>query len=176
MLALTRPYTTCSAEGSAATSEYISVSDASIGAEKLRNMVEGSPNMWLTAGYFNEASEKAFAEKLCVKLVIICNSGSGANLLAISALASPSLDTRHFFAGNILHQPVLTKAKMSSRVSTGEQKLSCDLTEADYAALPRTDFIVQRTFGIDMAQNNTMQDMPRTGESIHVFIKQDESY
>ena len=70
---------------------YIPASGKKLGEEELCNMIEASLDMWLTAGRFNAAFEKKFAEKLGVKYALTTNSGSSANLLALTALTSPKL-------------------------------------------------------------------------------------
>jgi len=71
-----------------------------IGGPELHNMVEASLDGWLTTGRFNEAFERRLAEFLGVKHVLTTNSGSSANLLAFSALTSPSLGERALRAGD----------------------------------------------------------------------------
>ena len=71
-----------------------------IGTEELQNMVEASLDGWLTTGRFNAAFEQGLARFLGVKYVLTCNSGSSANLLALSALTSPELGARALKAGD----------------------------------------------------------------------------
>ncbi len=71
-----------------------------IGASEMRLMVESSLDGWLTAGRFNDAFEKKLAQFLQVKHVLTTNSGSSANLLAFSALTSPSLGKRAICPGD----------------------------------------------------------------------------
>ena len=53
--------------------------------------VEASLDFWLTLGPYGEEFERALASKLGVRHVVLVNSGSSANLLAVSALTSPKL-------------------------------------------------------------------------------------
>jgi CDP-6-deoxy-D-xylo-4-hexulose-3-dehydrase len=71
-----------------------------IGGPELHNMVEASLDGWLTTGRFNEAFERRLAGFLGVKHVLTTNSGSSANLLAFSALTSPSLGDRAIRPGD----------------------------------------------------------------------------
>ncbi len=71
-----------------------------IGAAELKNMVEASLDGWLTTGRFNDAFEKKLAAFLGVKHVLTTNSGSSANLLAFTALTSPSLGLRALQPGD----------------------------------------------------------------------------
>ncbi|MEA3641482.1 MAG: lipopolysaccharide biosynthesis protein RfbH [Lamprobacter sp.] len=69
------------------------------GAE-LHNMVEAALDGWLTTGRFNDAFEQRLAEFLGVKHLITVNSGSSANLIALSALTSPKLGERAIRPGD----------------------------------------------------------------------------
>ena len=80
--------------------KYIPASGKNIGAEELVNMIDASLDMWLTAGRFNNEFEKTFAKKLGVKYAMTCNSGSSANLLAMSALTSPLLGEKALHKGD----------------------------------------------------------------------------
>ena len=71
-----------------------------IGAAELRNMVDASLDGWLTTGRFNTAFEQRLAQFLGVKHAITTNSGSSANLLAVSALTSPQLGERALKPGD----------------------------------------------------------------------------
>ena len=79
---------------------YIPASGKKLGEEELCNMVEASLDMWLTAGRFNAEFEKKFAEKLGVKFALTTNSGSSANLLALTALTSPKLGDKRLKKGD----------------------------------------------------------------------------
>ena len=79
---------------------YIPASGKKLGGEELCNMVEASLDMWLTAGRFNAEFEKTFAEKLGVKHALTTNSGSSANLLALTALTSPKLGEKRLKKGD----------------------------------------------------------------------------
>lgn len=78
----------------------VPVSGKVIGAEELKNMVEASLDGWLTTGRFNAIFEKRLAQYLGVKYLITVNSGSSANLVAFSALTSPSLGDRAIKKGD----------------------------------------------------------------------------
>lgn len=82
------------------TKKYIPASGKNIGVEEVQNMVDASLDMWLTAGRFNDEFEKSFADKLNVKFALTCNSGSSANLLALSALTSPKLGEQRLKKGD----------------------------------------------------------------------------
>lgn len=66
----------------------------------MRNLVDASLDMWLTAGRFSEAFEPRFASFFGRAHALLVNSGSSANLLAISALTSPLLKDRRLKPGD----------------------------------------------------------------------------
>lgn len=66
----------------------VPVSGRVYGPEELQTLVDASFDFWLTTGRFNEAFEKELERFLNVRHVLTTNSGSSANLLALSALTS----------------------------------------------------------------------------------------
>ncbi|MCW1429339.1 lipopolysaccharide biosynthesis protein RfbH [Novosphingobium sp. JCM 18896] len=54
----------------------------------MRMLVDSSLDFWLTTGRFNEQFEAKLAERLGVRFALTTNSGSSANLLALSSLTS----------------------------------------------------------------------------------------
>lgn len=80
--------------------DYIPASGKLLGIEELENMIDASLDMWLTAGRFNREFETKFAQYLGVKYSLSVNSGSSANLLALSALTSHKLAERALKKGD----------------------------------------------------------------------------
>lgn len=80
--------------------DYIPPSGKLLGEEELLNMIDASLDMWLTAGRFNKEFETKFAKYLGVKYALSTNSGSSANLLALSALTSHKLGERRLKKGD----------------------------------------------------------------------------
>ncbi|WP_245653930.1 lipopolysaccharide biosynthesis protein RfbH [Novosphingobium rosa] len=74
----------------------VPVSGKVYGASDMRNLVDSSLDFWLTTGRFNEAFEKRLAERIGVAHALTTNSGSSANLLALSTLTS------HYFRSEAL--------------------------------------------------------------------------
>ena len=66
----------------------------------LFNMIDASLDMWLTAGRFAEEFEKEFPKSLGAKYCAIVNSGSSANLIALSALTSYKLGKKRLKPGD----------------------------------------------------------------------------
>jgi CDP-6-deoxy-D-xylo-4-hexulose-3-dehydrase len=71
-----------------------------IGARELELLVESSLDGWLTTGRFNDAFERRLSHYLGRKHVRTTNSGSSANLLALTALTSPLLGDRALKPGD----------------------------------------------------------------------------
>jgi len=71
-----------------------------LGAVELQHLVDASLDGWLTAGRFNDEFEAELAKFLGVKHVLTTNSGSSANLLALTALTSESLGVRALRPGD----------------------------------------------------------------------------
>jgi len=68
--------------------------------KEIINLVDSSLDFWLTAGRYARKFEEEFAKFLGVKYCLLTNSGSSANLLAISALTSPKLGKRRLKPGD----------------------------------------------------------------------------
>jgi len=68
--------------------------------EELANLVDASLDFWLTAGKYAGQFEREFADFLGVKYCLLTNSGSSANLLAVSALTSSFLKERQLKPGD----------------------------------------------------------------------------
>jgi CDP-6-deoxy-D-xylo-4-hexulose-3-dehydrase len=66
----------------------------------MMNLVDASLDFWLTAGRYAEEFESNFAAYFDVSDAILVNSGSSANLVAMSALTSPKLGERQLKAGD----------------------------------------------------------------------------
>jgi len=71
-----------------------------LNAEDLASLVDASLDGWLTTGRFNDAFEQRLAIYLGVIAARTTNSGSSANLLAVSALTSPLLGKRALKPGD----------------------------------------------------------------------------
>ena len=78
----------------------VPVSGRVFDADELVHLVDASLDFWLTTGRYAEQFEREFARFMGVRHVILCNSGSSANLLALSALTSPKLGEQRLKAGD----------------------------------------------------------------------------
>lgn len=59
--------------------------------QEIMNLIDASVDFWLTSGVYANKFEQELAKWLGVRYALLTNSGSSANLLAISALTSPKL-------------------------------------------------------------------------------------
>lgn len=68
--------------------------------QELVNLVDSSLDFWLTTGRYAQEFERKFAGYLNRRYALLTNSGSSANLLAVSALTSPKLKERQLMPGD----------------------------------------------------------------------------
>ncbi len=69
-------------------------------AEEITHLVDSSLDFWLTTGRYAAQFERAFAQLFGLRHALLVNSGSSANLLALSALTSPKLGDRQLRPGD----------------------------------------------------------------------------
>lgn len=69
-------------------------------ASDMQMLVDSALDFWLTTGRFNDAFEERLANRIGIKHALTVNSGSSANLVALSALTSPKLKARSLQAGD----------------------------------------------------------------------------
>ncbi len=69
-------------------------------ADELVQAVDACLDFWLTAGRYSEQFEADLAERLNLDTALLVNSGSSANLVAMSALTSPALADRRVQPGD----------------------------------------------------------------------------
>lgn len=79
---------------------YIPYAGRIYDSDEMMALVDSSLDFWLTAGRFAKQFEKEFSEFLGMKYCILTNSGSSANLLAISSLTSVQLSERRLKPGD----------------------------------------------------------------------------
>ncbi|MCQ4159630.1 lipopolysaccharide biosynthesis protein RfbH [Roseomonas sp. GC11] len=78
----------------------VPVSGKVYGAPDMQMLVDSALDFWLTTGRFNAAFELRLRRFLGVQHALTCNSGSSANLLAVSALTSPLLGEKALRPGD----------------------------------------------------------------------------
>ena len=105
--------------------------------KELMNLVDSSLDFWLTAGPHAEAFENEFADYLGVEDSILVNSGSSANLVAMSSLTSPKLLDRQLKPGD---EVITVAAGFPTTVAPIVQNrlvpVFCDIEPGTYNALP----------------------------------------
>jgi CDP-6-deoxy-D-xylo-4-hexulose-3-dehydrase len=78
----------------------VPVSGKVLGEEDLEALIEASLDMWLTAGRFARQFERNFARFLGARSSLLVNSGSSANLLALSSLTAKEFGDRRIKPGD----------------------------------------------------------------------------
>ncbi len=78
----------------------VPVSGKVIGAEDIASVVDSALDGWFTTGRFAKEFERRLARFFGVRSAILVNSGSSANLGALSALTSPKLGARALRPGD----------------------------------------------------------------------------
>jgi CDP-4-dehydro-6-deoxyglucose reductase, E1 len=79
---------------------YVPVSGKVFDQEELLKLVDSSLDFWLTTGHYALEFEEKFADWMGVKHCLLVNSGSSANLVALSALTSPKLGEKRLVPGD----------------------------------------------------------------------------
>jgi len=79
---------------------HVPVSGRVFDGEDVRSLMDSSLDFWLTTGPHADAFERDLAKFVGVRHALLCNSGSSANLLAVSALTSPTLGARRLRPGD----------------------------------------------------------------------------
>jgi CDP-6-deoxy-D-xylo-4-hexulose-3-dehydrase len=127
-------------------------------AEEMVNLVESGLDFWLTAGRFAQAFETRLAASYGVKYASLVNSGSSANLVAFSALTSPSWGDRRIKPGDEVITvaagfpttvfPILQFGAVPVFLDVTLPTYNIDVTRLDEALSPRTKAVmVAHTLG-----------------------------
>jgi len=80
--------------------DTIPVSGKSYDENEVINLTKSALDFWLTSGRFNKEFENKLSKFLGIKYVLTTNSGSSANLLAVSALTSSKLGEKRLVPGD----------------------------------------------------------------------------
>jgi CDP-6-deoxy-D-xylo-4-hexulose-3-dehydrase len=78
----------------------IPVTGKVFGVEEIEFAIQASLDFWLTSGPYSEEFESRFAKLVGTRHAFMVNSGSSANLVALSALTSPKMGDRRLFPGD----------------------------------------------------------------------------
>ncbi|MEI6564942.1 MAG: lipopolysaccharide biosynthesis protein RfbH [bacterium] len=106
-------------------------------SDEMCSLVDSSLDFFLTAGRYSEEFEANFAEKLGVSNALLVNSGSSANLIALTTLTSPKLGARRLKPGD----EVLTVAAgfpttLAPILQNNLVPVFVDVNLGDYTAIP----------------------------------------
>ena len=71
-----------------------------LGPPEMRNLVDSALDFWLTTGRFNAQFETLLTQKTGARRTLTTNSGSSANLLAVTSLLSHELKDRALKPGD----------------------------------------------------------------------------
>ena len=123
-------------------------------AEEIVNLVDASLDFYLTANRYAEKFEADFAEYLGLSDALLVNSGSSANLVALTALTSPKLGERRLKPGD---EVITVAAGFPSTVAPIVQNrlvpVFVDVNLGDYTAIPErlAEAVTPKTRAILMA-------------------------
>ena len=76
------------------------VSGRTFDQKDIETLIDSSLDFWLTEGRYTDLFEKKFSDFINVKNTVLVNSGSSANLLALSSLTSPKLKEKALKKGD----------------------------------------------------------------------------
>lgn len=137
---------------------YIPVSGKVFDERELLLLVDSSLDFWLTTGRFALEFETRFAKWMGVRHCLLVNSGSSANLLALSALTSPKLGDERLQPGDEVItvaagfpttvNPIFQNGLVPVFLDVKIPGYDIDTTQLDAARSPRTRAImVAHTLG-----------------------------
>ncbi len=106
-------------------------------AEEVVNLVDASLDFYLTANRYAERFEAEFADYLGLSNALLVNSGSSANLVALTSLTSPKLKDRHLKPGD---EVITTACGFPTTLNPILQNqlvpVFVDVNLGDYTAIP----------------------------------------
>ncbi len=130
----------------------VPVSGKVFDAAELQHLVDASLDFWLTTGRYAARFEKEFARRLGLRECSLVNSGSSANLCAVSALTSPRLGERRLLPGDEVItvaagfpttvNPILQNRLVPVFVDISLPTYNVDVTRLEAALSPRTRAVV----------------------------------
>ena len=126
----------------------VPVSGRVFDAAEVRELVDASLDFWLTTGRFADRFEREFARFLGVRECVLVNSGSSANLVALSALTSPRLGDRRLVPGDEVItvaagfpttvNPILQNNLVPVFIDVTVPTYNADVAQLEAALSPRT--------------------------------------
>ncbi|GHF37113.1 CDP-6-deoxy-D-xylo-4-hexulose-3-dehydrase [Deinococcus metalli] len=136
----------------------VPVSGKVFDADEVEHLVDASLDFWLTTGRYARQFEKEFARWFGVRHALLVNSGSSANLVALSALTSPDLGDRQLKPGDEVItaaegfpttvNPIIQNGLVPVFLDAHIPTYNIDVTHLEAAISPRTRAImVAHTLG-----------------------------
>lgn len=123
-----------------------------LGAPEMRNLVDSALDFWLTTGRFNTKFESVLAKATGVRRTLTTNSGSSANLLAVTALTSHVLKDKALKPGDEVItcatgfpttvNPLLQNGLVPVFLDVELATYNIDVTHLEEARSPRTRAIM----------------------------------
>ena len=130
----------------------VPVSGRTFDAAELVHLIDASLDFWLTTGRYAEQFERDFARYIGVRHAMLCNSGSSANLLALTSLTSPQLGARRLQPGDEVItvaagfpttvNPILQNGLVPVFLDINPATHNIDTTDLEAAVGPRTRAIM----------------------------------
>src|SRR5580698_9262039 len=130
----------------------VPVSGKVLYSTEIESLVEASLDAWLTTGRFAAQFEREFAAFMGVRCASLVNSGSSANLAALSCLTSKSLGARRLLPGDEVVtvaagfpttvNPIIQNGLIPVFVDVQLPTYNIDVTQLEAAVSERTKAIV----------------------------------
>jgi CDP-4-dehydro-6-deoxyglucose reductase, E1 len=130
----------------------VPVSGKVFDALEMQSVVDAGLDFWLTAGHRTERFQKRLARAFGLSKAIFVNSGSSANLLAVSALTSPELGDRRLKPGDEVItvaagfpttvNPIIQNGLVPVFVDVNRSDLGIRVDKLEFARSERTRAIV----------------------------------
>ncbi len=130
----------------------VAVSGRVFDGSDVQALVDSSLDFWLTAGRFSDEFERRFARRFGVRCARLVNSGSSANLVAISVLTSPTLADRQLKPGDEIItlaagfpttvNPIIQNRAVPVFIDVQLQTYNADVTMLEEALSPRTKAVI----------------------------------
>jgi len=115
----------------------VPVSGKVLDSEDIAALVEASLDGWLTSGRFTDQFERELARFVGVRDAVFVNSGSSANLLALTALTSPKLGERALKPGDeVVTVAMGFPTTLNPIVQNGLRPVVVDVGLGNYNASP----------------------------------------
>jgi CDP-6-deoxy-D-xylo-4-hexulose-3-dehydrase len=132
----------------------VPVSGKVVDGEDIGSIVESALDGWFTSGRFTKEFEHGLANFVGVRDALFVNSGSSANLIALSALTSPKLGKRRLLPGDeVITVSMGFPTTVNPIIQNGLRPVLVDIALQTYSALSErlTEAISPKTRAIMMA-------------------------